>query len=137
MNEEKQLLKTVDAEALLATPLKAARFVVDQLIPQGLHILAGSPKIGKSRLAIMENADTPYNTITKLINQFHNTVLFGNGITYEYRRDGGKRYISLEYKADNDGYDSNDSDVPTEKELSQPSQLSQNVAENGSVLSHV
>ena len=72
-------------------------------------------------LIVMGNEDTPYNTVTKLINQFHNTVLAENGITYAYRRDGGKRYVSLKYKADCDSYDSNDSYIPTQKELSQPS----------------
>ena len=45
-------LRTVDAETLLATPLKPVPFIVDGLIPQGLHILAGSPKIGKSWLVL-------------------------------------------------------------------------------------
>jgi hypothetical protein len=39
-------LQTVDAETLLAMPLQPAPFIVDGLIPRGLHILAGSPKIG-------------------------------------------------------------------------------------------
>jgi hypothetical protein len=43
-------LQTIDAETLLATPLKPVPFIVDGLIPRGLHILAGSPKIGKSWL---------------------------------------------------------------------------------------
>jgi len=41
-----------DAETLLATPLKPVPFIVDGLIPCGLHILAGSPKIGKSWLML-------------------------------------------------------------------------------------
>ena len=45
-------LRTVDAETLLATPLKPVPFIVDGLIPRGLHILAGSPKIGKSWLVL-------------------------------------------------------------------------------------
>ena len=47
-----QKLKTIDADTLTATPLPALRFVVDGLLPQGLHILAGAPKIGKSWLAL-------------------------------------------------------------------------------------
>ena len=46
-------LQTIDAETLLATPLKPAQFIVDELIPRGLHILAGSPKIGKSWLVLL------------------------------------------------------------------------------------
>ena len=45
-------LQTIDADTLLSTPLPATRFVVDRLLPEGLHILAGAPKIGKSWLAL-------------------------------------------------------------------------------------
>ena len=45
-------LQTIDAETLLATPLKPTPLIVDGLIPCGLHILAGSPKIGKSWLVL-------------------------------------------------------------------------------------
>lgn len=45
-------LITVDADTLTSTPLPALQYVVDQLLPQGLHILAGAPKIGKSWLAL-------------------------------------------------------------------------------------
>ena len=45
-------LKTVDGAALMSKPLQPVRFVVDTLLSQGLHILAGSPKVGKSWLAL-------------------------------------------------------------------------------------
>ena len=45
-------LRTIDAETLLATPLRPVPFIVDGLIPRGLHLLAGSPKIGKSWLVL-------------------------------------------------------------------------------------
>lgn len=45
-------LKTVDAETLLSTPLKKTMFIVDGLIPQGVSILCGSSKIGKSWLML-------------------------------------------------------------------------------------
>ncbi|MDD4690567.1 MAG: AAA family ATPase, partial [Eubacteriales bacterium] len=48
----KQKLETIDAETLMTTPLEQLKFIVDGLIPQGLHILAGSPKIGKSWLSL-------------------------------------------------------------------------------------
>lgn len=51
-NDKKTTLQTVDAEMLLATPLKPIRWIVQDIIPQGLHILAGSPKIGKSWLKL-------------------------------------------------------------------------------------
>ena len=45
-------LETMDAETLMTTPMDPLKFIVSKLIPQGLHILAGSPKIGKSWLAL-------------------------------------------------------------------------------------
>ena len=45
-------LKTIDGETLLITPLPPIRFVASELLPQGLHILAGAPKVGKSWLAL-------------------------------------------------------------------------------------
>lgn len=43
-------LQTMDAETLLSTPMEPIRFIVEGLLSQGLHILAGAPKIGKSWL---------------------------------------------------------------------------------------
>ena len=45
-------LETMDAETLMTTPMEPLKFIVSGLIPQGLHILAGAPKIGKSWLAL-------------------------------------------------------------------------------------
>ena len=45
-------LKTIDAETLISTPLRPVHFIVDRLIPPGLHLLGGSPKIGKSWLML-------------------------------------------------------------------------------------
>ena len=45
-------LKTIDGETLMGQPLQPQNFVVDTLLSQGLHILAGSPKVGKSWLAL-------------------------------------------------------------------------------------
>lgn len=41
-------LETIDGETLMSRPLQPLNFVVDTLISQGLHILAGSPKVGKA-----------------------------------------------------------------------------------------
>ena len=51
MKKENRLL-TIDGETLMSQPLAPLNFVVDTLISQGLHILAGSPKVGKSWLAL-------------------------------------------------------------------------------------
>lgn len=45
-------LKTIDADTLLSTPMNKTLFVVDGLIPQGLSVLSGSSKIGKSWLML-------------------------------------------------------------------------------------
>ena len=45
-------LNTINCEEIMTEPLKPIEFVVDNLITQGLFILAGAPKIGKSWLAL-------------------------------------------------------------------------------------
>lgn len=52
MNTNPNRLPTIDGETLMGKPLQPLNFVVDTLISQGLHILAGSPKVGKSWLAL-------------------------------------------------------------------------------------
>ena len=51
MKKENRFL-TIDGETLMSQPLTPLNFVVDTLLSQGLHILAGSPKVGKSWLAL-------------------------------------------------------------------------------------
>ena len=48
----KRKLVTVDAETLLATPMSKTMFIVDGLIPQGVNVLSGAAKIGKSWLML-------------------------------------------------------------------------------------
>ena len=45
-------LQTIDADTLQSIAYEPVSFVVDDLLPQGLHLLAGAPKIGKSWLAL-------------------------------------------------------------------------------------
>ena len=45
-------LKTVSGAQLLELNLPPTKFIVKGLIPQGFHILAGQPKIGKSWLLL-------------------------------------------------------------------------------------
>ena len=47
-----QKLNTINCEEIMTQPLKPIEFVVDNLITQGLFILAGAPKIGKSWLTL-------------------------------------------------------------------------------------
>lgn len=52
MLRKNDLLKTIDGETLLNSPLNSPEFIVSHLIPQGIHLLGGSPKIGKSWLVL-------------------------------------------------------------------------------------
>jgi len=45
-------LETLTGAALMFMPLPSIRMIVDGLVPQGLHILGGAPKIGKSWLTL-------------------------------------------------------------------------------------
>ncbi len=45
-------LKTIDAETLQAMPMGKTMFIVDGLIPQGVNVLSGASKIGKSWLML-------------------------------------------------------------------------------------
>ena len=45
-------LETINAEDLQNRTYEPTHFLIDELIPEGLHILAGVLKIGKSWLAL-------------------------------------------------------------------------------------
>ncbi len=45
-------LNAINGGTLMEAELKPPDFVVDTLLAMGLHILAGSPKVGKSRHAV-------------------------------------------------------------------------------------
>ena len=47
-----QPLTYMDGETLMNTVLPPIHFVISQLLPQGLHVLAGAPKVGKSWLSL-------------------------------------------------------------------------------------
>ena len=52
MSNEKKILETVDGETLMDMYFPPTAQTVEGLIPQGLTILGGSPKIGKSWMAL-------------------------------------------------------------------------------------
>lgn len=69
-------LNTIDGATLMAQPLHPPNFIVDSLLSQGLHILAGSPKVGKSWLALwlavtVAKGDTVWGMDSK-----HGTTLY-------------------------------------------------------------
>ena len=49
---KKQTLTVIDGETLMDARLAPTKFCVDTLLPQGLSILAGAPKLGKSWLVL-------------------------------------------------------------------------------------
>lgn len=70
MNRNITPLHTVDGASLMSQPLQPPNFVVDTMLSQGLHILAGSPKVGKSWLALwlavtVAKGDTVWNMTAK------------------------------------------------------------------------
>lgn len=48
MSEKKNRLAVIDCETLMDTRLEPTKFCIDTLLPQGITILGGAPKIGKS-----------------------------------------------------------------------------------------
>ena len=52
MDENKPNLTVIDGETLMDTRLEPTRFCIDTLLPQGITILGGAPKIGKSWLVL-------------------------------------------------------------------------------------
>lgn len=52
MNEAKNMLTVVDGETLMDMKLPPTKFCVETLLPQGISILGGAPKIGKSWLVL-------------------------------------------------------------------------------------
>lgn len=48
MNENQKKLTVIDGETLMDTRLEPTKFCIDTLLPQGITILGGAPKIGKS-----------------------------------------------------------------------------------------
>ena len=45
-------IETIDAETLLYTPLVQTEFIIENILPIGLHLFCGASKIGKSWLML-------------------------------------------------------------------------------------
>ena len=48
----KKRFNTIDGQTLMTMPLQPLEFVIENLLSNGRHVLAGSPKVGKSWLAL-------------------------------------------------------------------------------------
>ena len=69
-------LQTIDADTLLSTPLPVTKFIVEGLLPEGLHILAGAPKVGKSWLALWICLQISKGEPVWDLSTVHGTVLY-------------------------------------------------------------
>lgn len=49
----KEKIKTIDGSTLLKMELLPIKFAVDDFLPQGFHILEGTPNVGKSWLLLL------------------------------------------------------------------------------------
>lgn len=70
MNETKNMLTVVDGETLMDMKLPPTKFCVETLLPQGISILGGAPKIGKSWMVLdlcvrIAKGDAIWNLPTK------------------------------------------------------------------------
>ncbi|GHU75096.1 hypothetical protein FACS1894188_05200 [Clostridia bacterium] len=52
MNKPLKSLETINGKALFDMDIPPLQFAIDKILPHGLFILAGSPKVGKSCLAL-------------------------------------------------------------------------------------
>ena len=83
-------LQTIDGETLMSRPLTPLNFVVDTLLSQGLHILAGSPKVGKSWLTLWLAV-----TVAKGESIWGMGVKQGKPQRYQYRIYGNQRVLGV------------------------------------------
>ena len=51
----KKRFNTIDGQTLMTMPLQPLEFIIENLLSNGLHVLAGSPKVGKSWLAVVDH----------------------------------------------------------------------------------
>ena len=49
---EVKSLSVIDGKTLLSLDVEPPKYIISRFLPAGLHMLAGSPKIGKSWLAL-------------------------------------------------------------------------------------
>lgn len=52
MNKTVKDLEVMDGKTLLSMEIDPPKFIISRILPAGLHLLAGSPKIGKSWLSL-------------------------------------------------------------------------------------
>jgi len=72
-------IKTIDGQTLSEMNLPPTRFIIENLLPQGLHILAGAPKTGKSRLSLQMSLK-----VANVKNPHRYSPLFNIYIIYPY-----------------------------------------------------
>jgi hypothetical protein len=80
MHNDIPQLETVSAKDLLTQPIEPIRFTIDAILPEGLFILGGNGKIGKSWLAL----------------DMSNCVASGGALWYFQTAQGDVLYLALE-----------------------------------------
>lgn len=70
MEKEVKLLEVVDGETLMDMQFPKSRFCIQSLLPQGVSILGGAPKIGKSWMVLdwcvqIAKAEAVWNLLTE------------------------------------------------------------------------
>ena len=123
-----QKLKTVDADTLLSTPLPANQFVVERLLPRGLHILAGASKVGKSWLAlwlclcVAKGEPVQPSVLSKKLARYAGELdKLGVHITTSRTRESRSLHLRCDSSNGSDGKNGTE---PVSDLLSQPSHLS-------------
>ena len=86
----KRKLVTVDAETLLSTPMSKTMFIVDGLIPQGVNVLSGAAKIGKSWLMLWLGLQVSQGLPENKAGNYRHTPK-GAGFQGKHRENGNVR----------------------------------------------
>ena len=93
-------LKTVDAETLLSTPMSKTMFIVDGLISQGVNVISGASKIGKSWLMLWLGLQVAQGNSIWGLPTLQCDVLYGHPLSRNYSLGteicGQNRYAGAE-----------------------------------------
>lgn len=95
-----QKLNTIDGATLMTQPFTPMPFVVESLLSQGLHLLAGLPKVGKSWLALwlsVQVAGVSKSTVKRCVDSLTEKGCIRTERTHRQAKDGSLLNGSLMY----------------------------------------
>lgn len=119
MEKEVKLLEVVDGETLMDMQFPKSRFCIQSLLPQGVSILGGAPKIGKSWMVLdwcvrIAKGEEVWNLPTE-----KGTVLYlcleDNSIKFTSHRSNGQRLVEVSYLSDSDSSAVSDEEIVSVK----------------------